>query len=80
LSTDARVSLFGLEATLAGWGKIENDEVPLILRTANVTILFDTDCVEIYRRLIHENISFPLGELCSIANPYVLIENVIILS
>jgi hypothetical protein len=80
LSTDARISLFGLQATLAGWGLINTQRIPMKLRTARVTVITDADCIEMFERLTNTRSHFALGDLCTAANPFVLIDRVIVLS
>jgi hypothetical protein len=69
-------NLFGREAVIAGWGKNNNGEMPFIMETVNLTIISNSECAELATRLNRNRIFITHAEICTVSNPYSLMESV----
>ncbi|XP_011498369.1 PREDICTED: trypsin delta/gamma-like [Ceratosolen solmsi marchali] len=75
LSNLSKKRLVGASATMAGWGKLNNEEIPMIIHVANVTILSDFDCLAIHHQFYDFTYHMPASDICSVNEPYVLLEH-----
>ncbi|XP_011493778.1 PREDICTED: uncharacterized protein LOC105369066 [Ceratosolen solmsi marchali] len=64
---------YGGNATIAGWGLSNNNTVSQILQTATTIILTKNDCETRISNIMEETASLDDIYMCSIADPYVLL-------
>jgi hypothetical protein len=75
--TNLRIAqLVNVDVSLAGWGKKENGENPVIMDTVDVTVLRTTDCEDRIEAVQGRPIRFETSVFCTAANPFALIHQV----
>jgi hypothetical protein len=73
ISFDINSRLFGLEVVLAGWGKLENNLSPFILRTVTTKIISNIDCETIAERILERFMAIHERYLCTFTDPPALL-------
>ncbi|XP_011496169.1 PREDICTED: trypsin beta-like, partial [Ceratosolen solmsi marchali] len=75
VSFDDNSNLVGLDAVIAGWGKLTDGLNPNILHTVNVRIISRDDCETIAYRVVQRYVYISERYLCTLAEPYALINS-----
>ncbi|XP_011500638.1 PREDICTED: trypsin iota-like [Ceratosolen solmsi marchali] len=69
--------LIGLQVDAVGWGTMNNGSIALELQTASVNVLNRYECSQLLSALASETIPIEKRQLCTIADPYVLVHEVL---
>jgi hypothetical protein len=76
ISQASNSNFYGLKATMASWTIHSFTEFPTIMDLGDVKILTLNQCIRKYTKLMHEISNLHWRCLCSVAEPYIVMEYV----